>query len=1167
VLILKRAAAIVFIAVAIPYALSPVYRFPSPRTFSGPALWNPYAHLAGSWQRANLHAHGHAWSGLTNGTHTDDEVVEAYRQRGYSVAGVSNYHWIAARHGVPTMPLYEHGYNISKEHQLAIGAERVEWLDFPLWTWLNQKQYILNRVASTSALVAINHPGTAYSEGDLRHLTGYHLMEVINGPFGFEDLWDTALSSGHPVWALANDDIHDLTNVRRLAIAWNMVDAPTANEPDIIAALRAGRSYAISLVGKTADAALATARVHESTLTVSSSGVPATYVFIGQDGAVLQTSDQVMQATYSIKPDDTYIRTVIRTPNMVMYLNPVLRYDGASLPVPLAVVNEPLTWLSHLFVVLLCLTVPPLLWRRRRALSVLAAVLIAAEFAAPATALAQAPAQPEQNTTFETNLSQQMLRDLPASNNLFSLLETVDANVISDRFYGGGLNMGRPGRVGAFLNSWTQTQYRVGDVNITAPDGSGSPFLFPTLPLWERVSVSSGFMPSGFGAPGLGISLQPMQPATTWTRVVDASIAGSGLVAGPSAGAPAPAIQTLSDWRHVGFLGSGPLVPGRLGLVTAIEWTDASQVERAGATQANGRAASVFANVVFALNRSDEIHTVGWYQKTQAPFVPALSAPSTATDEQTFTHLQSTWQRAQQGLLWHLFGAYSQRTSTRTTSLLPGTPLVIERLTDGPVPLLAASGDRTDRQWSAGLRAAPAPPPLGGVTHALQFGADISGGTSRVGPFAGSIGELVDGARARMWTFAGPGSSAQRHETAFSAYVSDRIQAGKRVAAEVSVSYDGIRGSADAAVQGVSWNTLLGNASFWWAATKSTQTWIFAGYRRAADSLPLDMLAYGDPAAPIGTVAAWTAQGVGPIVARVGPGTGGNQAFSAIDASLGRPTTDEFTVGAESRPMPGMRVRLAGIIKRQQSRIDLVNTGVPLSSYTLSTIVDGRPANDGGSVLLPVYNRLPSSFGRDQYLLTNASDEAATFSGVVLSGDMMTGPWTFLFGATASQTDALAANRGFHVDENDPGPAGEVFTDPNANTDARGRLFFDRAFTIKLASVYRFAHGVNIGLIARYQDGQPFSRVTVVPGLNQGTDVVRAYPAGDARFSFTGTFDLRLQKGFSAGRTRIDAILDAYNLFNLGYEVEERVVTGPTFRYITAIQPPSAVHLGVRVTF
>jgi hypothetical protein len=367
VLILRRAAAIVFFAAAIPYALSPVYRFPPPRPFAGGALWNPYAHPTGSWQRANLHAHGHAWSGLTNGTHTDDEVVQAYRQRGYSVAGVSDYQWIAALHGVPTFPLYEHGFNISKEHQLAVGAERVEWLDFPLWTGINQKQFVLNRVAGTTALVSINHPGTGYSDSDLRRLTGYQLIEVINGPFGFEDLWDAALSSGHPVWALANDDIHDLTNLRRLAVAWNMIDAPSASVPDIIAALRAGRAYAVSLVGEKPDAALASVSLHGSTLTVSSSGVPATFVFVGQEGAVRQTSDQVMQASYDIEPDDTYIRTVIRTPNMVMYLNPILRYDGVAVPVPVATVNTPLSWLSHILVVIVGLTVPPLLWRRRTA--------------------------------------------------------------------------------------------------------------------------------------------------------------------------------------------------------------------------------------------------------------------------------------------------------------------------------------------------------------------------------------------------------------------------------------------------------------------------------------------------------------------------------------------------------------------------------------------------------------------------------------------------------------------------------------------------------------------------------------------------------------------------------------------------------------------------------
>jgi hypothetical protein len=799
-----------------------------------------------------------------------------------------------------------------------------------------------------------------------------------------------------------------------------------------------------------------------------------------------------------------------------------------------------------------------------RLATVARAMLVAGVLSIAAGASAQTGGAPETNTAAETRLPLQALRDLPSSNNLFSVFETVDANVISDRFYGGGLNFGRPARVGGFLNSWTQTQYRVGGVNITAPDGSGSPFLFPTLGVWERVTIATDSMPLGFGAPGLGVTLEPVQPTGSWTGVADYSGAGSGFVSSPSSSAPAPPIQTLTGWSHASVLASGPVVANRLGIAAALDWTQSSQIERTGAAEPDGRATSLFAHAVYAASQNDSIRAIGWYQRTQAPFMPTLtSAPTTATTEQTFTHIQSSWERVAPGLAWQLFGGYSQRDNTRSNSSLPGT-LTMERLTDGPVPLLADSGDRTDRRWSVGLHAAPTSPPPGGVTNAVQFGANVSGASSRVGAFAGSIGELVDGARARMWTYTSSGIDAHRHETTVSAFVADTIQGGRRVTADIGLAYDGVSGSADGSAQGVTWHTLLPSASLWLGFSDNPRTRVFVAYRRAADALPLDTLAFGDPAAPTGTVSAWGSQGIGAIVARVGPGTGGNPAFSAIDPALKRPITDELTVGAEYRPNASIRVRLSGIIKNQRDIVQLVNTGVPISSYTLSNIVDGRPEGD---VQLPVYNRNPSSFGRDQYLLTNPSDDSATFSGAVLSGDVTQGSWTFLFGATASQTDAVAASRGFHAEENDPEVIGEAYADPNAATSARGRLFFDRAFTIKLASIHRFSHGFTLGLVARYQDGQPFSRVTVVPGLNQGTDFVRAYPNGDARFTFTGTLDARLQKGFAAGPARIDAMFDVYNLFNLGYEVEEQIVTGPGFRTITAIQPPRALHLGVRVSF
>src|SRR6185295_14680352 len=101
---MKAILAAVLVLALLPYAWAPIYRFPDPPPFSGAGWWNPYAQLGGTWQRANLHAHGRAWFGLTNGQQPDIEVVQQYRDLGYSVPGVSDYEKIAAHHGIPTMP-------------------------------------------------------------------------------------------------------------------------------------------------------------------------------------------------------------------------------------------------------------------------------------------------------------------------------------------------------------------------------------------------------------------------------------------------------------------------------------------------------------------------------------------------------------------------------------------------------------------------------------------------------------------------------------------------------------------------------------------------------------------------------------------------------------------------------------------------------------------------------------------------------------------------------------------------------------------------------------------------------------------------------------------------------------------------------------------------------
>jgi hypothetical protein len=193
-------------------------------------------------------------------------------------------------------------------------------------------------------------------------------MEVVNGPFSVDDLWDAALSSGHVVWALANDDTHDLDDPRRTAAAWTMIDAPTPSTRDVVDALRAGRSYAVSRVGDTPvsmDTRLASVEVHAGRLVVNITGQPSRFAFIGQDGVVRRTIEDVTSAEYTFEPDDTYVRTIISSSRTTLYLNPVLRYDGMSVPAPAARVNYASTWLLRGSSALAAFSIV-VLWRRRR---------------------------------------------------------------------------------------------------------------------------------------------------------------------------------------------------------------------------------------------------------------------------------------------------------------------------------------------------------------------------------------------------------------------------------------------------------------------------------------------------------------------------------------------------------------------------------------------------------------------------------------------------------------------------------------------------------------------------------------------------------------------------------------------------------------------------------
>lgn len=98
-------------------------------------------------------------------------------------------------------------------------------------------------------------PSTVYTDEQkqaLRRLPCPFLMEIINGAdniitaFDYTDaaaveLWDELLTTGRRIHAMGNTDAH---SPHAIGIVWNGVFAPRCDQPSILRALSAGRSFA-----------------------------------------------------------------------------------------------------------------------------------------------------------------------------------------------------------------------------------------------------------------------------------------------------------------------------------------------------------------------------------------------------------------------------------------------------------------------------------------------------------------------------------------------------------------------------------------------------------------------------------------------------------------------------------------------------------------------------------------------------------------------------------------------------------------------------------------------------------------------------------------------------------------------------------------------------------
>ncbi len=353
---------VVFIA-SIFYINTTIYIFPEPRAFSGDEIFNPYQNLPDSSYRANFHAHSVAWKSVTNGHNTEKDVFDGYTERGYDIAAISNYHKVSTYAKERTdlyVPAYEHGYNIFKSHYLSINSPEVSYFDYPLYQLTSHKQKIIENIKANGAMISMAHPKFAGGRSceDMRHLVGYEFTEVLNHYRISDEYWDQALSAGRLTWIMGDDDTHDIVKEPTFRI-WNIIYSNYRQPDSIMNAMKMGLNYGIASLNQECDNDLVSCQLDDANMiSIQFSNVADSILVTGQNGKVLKTIYNSDSINYSFKENDTYVRTVAYNANSNLYMNPILRYDGKTVPLNVNVKAESSffkTWVFRIIAVLFSL--------------------------------------------------------------------------------------------------------------------------------------------------------------------------------------------------------------------------------------------------------------------------------------------------------------------------------------------------------------------------------------------------------------------------------------------------------------------------------------------------------------------------------------------------------------------------------------------------------------------------------------------------------------------------------------------------------------------------------------------------------------------------------------------------------------------------------------------
>jgi hypothetical protein len=175
----------------------------------------------------------------------------------------------------------------------------------------------VQRGRAAGAFTIVHHPAriresqkaTCWTPEALGQFEGFDAVEIWNASggatqSGYDDRVDALLAKGKHIWLTAGDDCHSLLN-GSCALTFVSVNTDERTETAVVQALKAGNFYAST--GARIESVGSAGMVITITL-----GQASTVEFITDGGRVAFRGSHVTGASYTVKPEDRYVRVRVR---------------------------------------------------------------------------------------------------------------------------------------------------------------------------------------------------------------------------------------------------------------------------------------------------------------------------------------------------------------------------------------------------------------------------------------------------------------------------------------------------------------------------------------------------------------------------------------------------------------------------------------------------------------------------------------------------------------------------------------------------------------------------------------------------------------------------------------------------------------------------------------